>query len=152
MNATDKIRSLLAELRVPIAPAKAAEHWALVGRLLSRATSDAASVQRLVASKDVPAAEAFLRSLESQAAAAAAAPAETFPKADLDRALTAFTKRLKLTRLDSESKLTNRPMTDGKPSGVDAIRPPDGFPAGVWRALVKSGKLRDVGGGFYMEA
>jgi hypothetical protein len=43
-------------------------------------------------------------------------------------------------------------MTDGKPSGVDAIRPPDGFPAGLWRALVKAGKLRDAGGGFYMEA
>ena len=152
MNAMDKIRSLLAELNKPIAPSKAAENWALVGRLLSRATSDTAAVDRLLAAKDVPAAEAFVRSLESQATAAAAAPTETYPKADLDRALNAFTKRLKITRLADESKLTTRPMTDGKPSGVDAIRPPDGFPAGLWRALVKAGKLRDAGGGFYMEA
>lgn len=152
MNAMDKVRSLLAELSKPIAPAKAADNWALIGRLLSRATSDTAAVDRLLAAKDVPAAEAFVRALESRATAAAAAPTETYPKADLDRALNAFTKRLKLTRLNDESKLTNRPMTDGKPSTADAIRPPDGFPAGIWRALVKANKLRDAGGGFYMEA
>ncbi len=151
MNAIDKVRSLLNELRGSCPPAKAAEHWGLIGRLLSRATTDQASVDRVLAARDVTTAEALIRTIEGQAAAASAAPTVAYPKEELDRAHNAFMKRLKVTRLADESKMTNRPMTDGKPSGVDAIRPPDGFAPGVWKALAKAGKLKDVGGGFYME-
>jgi len=68
----------------------------------------------------------------------------------LKSALKAFRKRLKLMRLDAESKLgVGRPMTSGKKSGIDAIQPPNQFPREVWQELAKQGKLKDTGGGFY---
>jgi len=67
----------------------------------------------------------------------------------LKRAMKAFRKRLKLTRLDDESKLGRNPLTSGKPSGVVAITPPNQYPPAVWDELVKQGKLKRAGTGFY---
>lgn len=68
----------------------------------------------------------------------------------LKSALKAFRKRLKLTRLDAESKLgAGRPMTTGKPSGIVAIQPPNQFPRPVWDELAKQGKLKYTGNGFF---
>jgi hypothetical protein len=68
----------------------------------------------------------------------------------LKQALTAFKKRIKLTKLDQESKLGgHRPTTSGKKSDVMGIIPPNQFPREVWDALVKQGKLKNLGGGFY---
>lgn len=68
----------------------------------------------------------------------------------LKSALKAFRKRIKLMRLDAESKLgAARPMTSGKKSGIDAIQPPSQFPREVWQELARQGKLKDTGGGFY---
>jgi hypothetical protein len=67
----------------------------------------------------------------------------------LKRAMKAFRKRLKLTRLDHESKLGRSPLTSGKQSGVVAILAPREFPQEVWDELVRQGKLKDGGGGFY---
>jgi hypothetical protein len=68
---------------------------------------------------------------------------------DLKRAFKAFKKRLKLTRLDEESKLNYRPTTSGKGSGIVAITPPQGFAQAVWEELVKQGKLKYAGQGTY---
>ncbi len=68
---------------------------------------------------------------------------------DLKRAYKAFKKRMKLTRLDDESKVTRRPVTGGKGSGIVAIAPPVEFPPEVWDALVKQGKLKYAGHGLY---
>lgn len=155
MNALEKVRSLLKEVQAggtQYPEAKASEHWALAGRLMGRMTSDRAAVERVVASRDVAAAEALLQTIEGRAAAADSVTAASFTSEQLDQALRAFMKRLKLTRLDDQSKMTTRPMTDGKASSVDAIKPPDGFPSGIWLALAKAGKLKDMGGGYYMEA
>ncbi len=68
----------------------------------------------------------------------------------LKSALKAFRKRLKLTRLDAESKLgAHKPMTGGQKSGIVAIRPPNQFPDEVWQELARQGKLKDTGAGFY---
>ena len=68
----------------------------------------------------------------------------------LKRALVAFKKRLKLTKLDQESKLgASRPMTSGKKVENLSIIPPNDFPREVWRELAKQGKMKDFGGGFY---
>ena len=61
----------------------------------------------------------------------------------------AFRKRLKLTRLDHESKLGVGPMTSGRKADVDAILPPREFAAQVWEALVTDGQLKAAGQGFY---
>jgi hypothetical protein len=65
---------------------------------------------------------------------------------ELKRALKAFKKRLKLARLDDESRL-------GKPGGnkstIAGIAPPTGHPPGIWEELVHQGKLRNEGYGTY---
>ncbi|QDV35521.1 hypothetical protein [Tautonia plasticadhaerens] len=65
---------------------------------------------------------------------------------ELKRALKAFKKRLKLTRLDDESGLSRG---GGKRSAITGITPPPGHPAGVWEELVARGKLRRDMGGTY---
>ena len=77
-----------------------------------------------------------------------AAP-EGLDPALLKRAMKAFRKRLKLTKLDEESKLGRSPLTGGKKSAIVAIMAPYGYDAEIWQELVKQGKLKDVGRGFY---
>jgi hypothetical protein len=67
----------------------------------------------------------------------------------LKAALKAFKKRLKLTQLDEESKLSRSPTTSGQGSGIFAIAPPSQFPPEVWDELVKQGKLKKAGYGTY---
>lgn len=77
-------------------------------------------------------------------------PSPAFSDDELKRAMNAFKKRLKLTKLDQESKLgVNRPMTSGKKSDVMGIVPPTDFPRPLWAELARQGKLKDMGGGFY---
>ena len=70
-------------------------------------------------------------------------------KEELNLALKAFRKRLKLTRLDDESRLGYGPMTSGGKSGVVAITPPNQFSDEVWQELAKQGKLKHAGGRLY---
>ena len=68
-------------------------------------------------------------------------------KEDLDRALKAFKKRLKLTRSDNESGYgTSRALTGGKTSGIVAVVPPTGFPQEIWDELVAQGRLKKTPG------
>lgn len=68
---------------------------------------------------------------------------------ELKRALKAFKKRLKVTRLDDESRLGYGGMSGGGQSGIVAIQPPNQYPAAVWQELVNRGKLKHVGHGLY---
>jgi hypothetical protein len=70
-------------------------------------------------------------------------------KEELKAALKAFKKRLKLTRLEEESKLSRRPTTSGQPSAIVAIMPPNQFGQAVWDELVKQGRLKPAGHGTY---
>jgi hypothetical protein len=67
----------------------------------------------------------------------------------LKLAFKAFKKRLKLTRLDDESKLGHGALTGGGRSGIVAISPPNQYPKAVWDELVKQGKLKYAGHGLY---
>src|ERR1700733_2847810 len=58
---------------------------------------------------------------------------------ELKRALKAFKKRLKLTRLDDESGLSRG---GGEKRGIMGITPPSGHPPGIWEELVSLGKLK----------
>ncbi len=78
-----------------------------------------------------------------EAAAAAA------KKEELRLAMKAFRKRLKLTKLDDESRLGRGPMSGGGRSGVVAITPPNQFPKEIWEELVEQGKLKRAGRGVY---
>jgi hypothetical protein len=68
---------------------------------------------------------------------------------ELRKALKAFKKRLKLTRLEDESKLGGGPMSKGGSSGIVAIQPPHEFPRPIWDELVRQGRLKYAGHGLY---
>ena len=70
-------------------------------------------------------------------------------KEELRLAMKAFRKRLKLTRLDDESRMGYGPMSSGQQSGIVAITPPNQFSKAVWQELAKQGKLKHDGGGLY---
>jgi hypothetical protein len=67
----------------------------------------------------------------------------------LAQAYKAFKKRLKLTRLDDESKVGRSPMSGGGQSSVVAITPPNQFPKEVWEELARQGKIKSAGHGMY---
>jgi hypothetical protein len=89
------------------------------------------------------------------ASASSASPAApvmqgaAFTEEDLKMAMKAFKKRLKLTKLDEESKLGRNPLSTGKGSGIFAISPPRDYSIQVWEELVKRGRLKPAGKGFY---
>ena len=68
---------------------------------------------------------------------------------DRKKALKAFKKRLKLSRLDEESGLSRG---GGRKSTIAGITPPSGHPPEVWEELVKDGKLKREGAGTYSVA
>lgn len=68
---------------------------------------------------------------------------------ELKKALKAFKKRLKLTRLDDDSKLGHSPLTGMDKGKVMSIQPPAGFGAAIWEELADQGFLKRDGIGFY---
>jgi hypothetical protein len=76
-------------------------------------------------------------------------PADPLNKEVLKQALKAFKKRLKLTRLDAESKLNYGPMSSGHSSDIVAIVPPNQFSSAVWEELARQGKIKKAGHGMY---
>jgi hypothetical protein len=75
--------------------------------------------------------------------------ASQIPPERLRNAMKAFKKRLKLARLDDESRLGHGPMSGGGRSGIVAITPPAQYPQEVWDELHRQGKLRRAGQGMY---
>lgn len=70
-------------------------------------------------------------------------------KEELRLAMKAFRKRIKLMRLDDESRMGYGPTSSGQQSRVVAITPPDQFAKAIWRELANQGKLKHAGGGLY---
>lgn len=73
----------------------------------------------------------------------------SFDPEELRKAMKAFKKRLKLARLEDESRLGHGPMSKGGKSEIVAVPPPNQFPRAVWEELVRQGKLRNSGHGLY---
>ena len=86
---------------------------------------------------------------EVRAASAAASGKDSLERENLKKALRAFRKKLKTTRLDDESRLGSKYTTYGKTSGITAIQPPRDYPPAVWAALVEDGRLLRAGQGLY---
>ena len=68
---------------------------------------------------------------------------------ELRKAMKAFKKRLKLSRLDDESSLGHGPMSSGRSSGIVAVMPPNQYRKAIWDELVAQGRLKYVGQGLY---
>lgn len=153
MNVLEKLRSVVEDLRAPKNPLGILDQWQLAGRLLSRFPVDQAEAARVCRERDLSALDAMVTGLEKPVATKATSPGPDpeVSEADLAAALRAFKKRLKLARLADESKLGGRYTSGGRQSQIDAIQPPTEFPAAVWKALEKAGRLRHTGQGFYAE-
>ncbi len=85
----------------------------------------------------------------SEETPSAGAPAPELTKEQLKSAYNAFKKRWKLTALDSESRIGRGPLSSGQKSSVAGIRPPDQFPQAAWDELVRQGRIKYTGSGFY---
>ena len=59
----------------------------------------------------------------------------------LKRAMKAFRKTLKVTRLAAESHLGGGPLSHGTDSQIVGIQPPPRYPMAVWMELVRQGRL-----------
>ena len=73
----------------------------------------------------------------------------TLTKETLKRAMKAFRKRLKLARLDDESRLGHDAMTKGEKSRICAVKPPEQYPQEVWDYLVETGRLKQLAPALY---
>ena len=83
---------------------------------------------------------------------AAAAGTDSLDDANLKRAMRAFRKKLKTSKLADESKLGGRYTTRGAASNIVAISPPYEYPAAVWQELARRGQLKYAGQGTYQLA
>ncbi len=154
MTGEQKLRQLVGEIRKLNQPAKLQEAWDLVGRLLSRMPVKSSEAERVCAARDIEGLDALVVQLERPTPAQASGGANSAAvdpelERQMESALRAFRKRLKLTRLSDESRLGSRQLTGGKHSQIDAIVPPNEFPPKVWIALAESGKLLHAGQGLY---
>lgn len=147
MNLIQKLRQTVTELQTPRSPKQADENWALAGRLLTRVPVDQAEAARVSAERDLAGFDALVAQLENPTPKDA--PAAPVDEQEMEAALRAFKKRLKLARLNDESRLGNRYTTGGRKSEIDAIQPPREHSKEVWDALVQAGRLKDTGKGFY---
>lgn len=168
MAMLDQARNLLNTVATdPNAP-RSGPSWKSLHTLLKKAPCDQMRLARFVAERNV---EAMRKLLDEVAAAPPPAPrggagdgsdaarsasrpeiivrAEKPTSQQLKTALAAFKKRLKLTKLDQESRLGRSPLTGGAKSAVVAILPPNIYPRTYWEELEKQGQIRNTGGGFY---
>ena len=141
-------------------PAATGPMWGAVHRLLLKSPADTATVSALVINRDIDGLDRLLDHLrgidpdptdtpDDMSVPEHAAPPPEVTPGTMKKAMRAFRRRLKLIRLDHESRLGVGPMTSGLKADFDAILPPYEYPAEVWEALADAGKLRRTGRGFY---
>lgn len=169
----EQARKLLESVSAaPNAP-ESGPSWKSLHALLKKAPYDQMRLARFIATRDVA---EMRKVLEAVAKAPPPAPrgsynqtnpdgtpvprpapppliqirAEKPTSQQLKTALAAFKKRLKLTKLDQESRISGHsPLSGGAKSGIVAILPPNLYPRNYWEELEKQGQIRNTGGGFY---
>ena len=174
-----KLSAIVSDLALTKDPKETGRLWAKAKEFLGKTSANKVRVEKLLSEKNLeelarvvnelsnakpgavthvdrtglqnedPAAAAVSANPDIGASAAPAAAASAVPPETLKHAMHAYKKRLKLTILNDESRLSPRVMTGGRKSEVVAIIPPDQYPKEVWEELVKQGKLKYTGSGFY---
>lgn len=132
--------------------AAAGPQWGAMHKLLLKAKVDPGAIMRLVASRDAAGLADLVRWLHGEEVAEPVVEAPSGPAVDpevMRSAMKVFRKRLRLARLDAESRLGVGPLSGGKRNEIDAIEAPREYPTAVWHALVAAGRLRSDGKGFY---
>ena len=132
--------------------AAAGPQWGAMHKVLLKAKVDPNAIMRLVANRDQAGLSDLVRWLHGEEIAEPVVEAPSGPAVDPDvmrSAMKVFRKRLRLARLDAESRLGVGPLSGGKRNEIDAIEAPREYPTAVWHALVVAGRLRSDGKGFY---
>jgi hypothetical protein len=141
-----RLDELLSAIRNYGDPRRAAEEWKQVYKLLQKTEVPAGKVTAVVGMRDA----AGLGHLIDELRSTGAVVAEERPSEEICRqALKVFRKRRALTKLDDESKLGHSPLSKGSDARLAPITAPVEFPQSVWQELVRQGKLRYLGQGFY---
>ncbi|MEE9129436.1 MAG: hypothetical protein V3T84_05415 [Phycisphaerales bacterium] len=149
-----ELQQRLAELEATDA-SQAGAIWGATHKLLLKTACPPAAISRIIVARDSAALAALVGAVARGEAESIDSPQQPtavsfdIPHETLKMAMRAFRKRLKLTRLDHESKLGVGPMTSGRKADVDAILPPHEYSTQVWEALVAEGQLKAAGQGFY---
>jgi len=143
-----KLDELLTAIRAYPDPRRAAAEWKQVFKLLQSTDLPATAAAGIVGMRDVARLAEVVEKMRSPAAAPL--QGEAVDPEECKRALRAFRKRSGLMRLDEESRLGRSPLSKGSVPQAAAIVPPDEWPEAVWQELVRQGKLRHIGGGFYV--
>ncbi len=140
--------ALLAAIRGYDDPRRASTEWKQAYKLLQKTDLPGSRVTHIVGMRDVPSLVELIETLRAPAEAAGAVDA---PDPEVcSRALRAFRKRMALTKLDDESRISSHsPLSKGADARGSAIIPPMEWPDAIWQELVRQGKLRYVGHGFY---
>jgi hypothetical protein len=147
MNVVQKLRQLHADITTSGNGLKIVDGWALAERLTGRFPIDPTERQRVFREKDAQGLLRMIDEIEKPQPAAADEP--EYDSEHLAAAMRAFKGRWKTTRLADESRLGGRYVSSGKSSGISGIEPPPGFEPGVWKHLVKVGRLTDERHGLY---
>ena len=147
-----KLQSLLAAIQAAPDPRRANAEWKQALTQLKKTDAERIRVDNVVAMRSVDKLAELIDSLS-----------ETDPlgidelvgnslvdDSTCKAALKLFRRRLKFMRLDDESRISNRdPLSSGRSSEILEMEPPQDYPKEVWAELVRRGKLRHTGKGFY---
>lgn len=134
----DPATHLLVTLLRPLADGSSSE-WAAARAALDAAEESRGELLAVVEARDAAALAALISAWEKGTVLRT-----EHDRGVLKRALKAFRKRLKLVRLDEESRIGGA-FSKGERSGIVSIEPPDSYPRDVWAELVRDGRLRDAG-------
>jgi hypothetical protein len=140
----DPEKHLLCSVLAAAAETQDAEAWTRAAEALAAARAKEPELARAVETRDAAAVGALIGEWHSGK--------RPLPEPDrevLRRAMKAFRKSLKVTRLDAESSIGGGPMSSGRNSGIAGMRPPDRYPRDVWEELARQKRLLSVGHGIY---
>ncbi len=155
MNAAQKLRQTLDSIIASLESGKdSGGDWDLMQRLMGRMPVDQAEVERCLSERDLLGLDVLVTLVEhpERIGGGAGRNPTDVPENEKRDAMKAYRKRLKLSRLADESRITGRLLTTGADSSIDAIIPPREYPREVWDALVADGELKHTGQGFFAPA
>ncbi len=135
------LAALLEVLRVDPA---ASDPWLQARNALGESRKSEPDLAAAIDAKDVDALSSILEAWTSGK--------RHLPEQDrevLRRAVKAFRKSLKVTRLDAESSIGANPMTSGRESSIVGMVPPPRYPRDVWDELVRQGRMSGGKHGIY---
>jgi hypothetical protein len=135
---------LAALLEVLRTDPSASDPWLLARNALGESRKSEPDLAAAIDAKDTAALRSILEAWQSGK--------RHLPEQDrevLRRAVKAFRKSLKVTRLDAESSIGANPMTSGRESSIVGMVPPPRYPRDVWDELVRQGRMSGGKHGIY---